>query len=97
MVPDNPTPGRFLKVVPDLVVEIASESTASRDRGEKKAIYERNGVREYWLVDWRSREVTVFGLAGGRFDEGTVSGPTGRAVSSVLAGFEVSVGDLLAH
>ncbi|MGI5861263.1 MAG: Uma2 family endonuclease [Myxococcales bacterium] len=91
------SPGRFLEVVPDLVVEIASESTASRDRGKKKAIYERNGVREYWLVDWRSREVTVFHLVGGRFDEGTVTGPGGRALSSVLAGFEVSVGDLLAH
>jgi Uma2 family endonuclease len=50
-----PKLGEFLKVVPDLVVEVLSQKTASQDRGEKKAIYERNGVREYWLVDPRAR------------------------------------------
>src|SRR3990172_8882761 len=69
-----PEPGKFLRVVPDLVVEIISASTASRDRGEKKAIYERNRVREYWLLDWRTRELTLFNLVGDRFDEGTVWG-----------------------
>ena len=41
--------GRFLRVVPDLVVESLSARTASYDRGEKKAIYETNAVREYWI------------------------------------------------
>ncbi len=36
---------------PDLVVEILSPSTASRDRGLKLRLYERQGVREYWVVD----------------------------------------------
>lgn len=68
-----PEAGTFLRVVPDLVVEILSPSSALRDRGEKKAIYERNGVREYWLVDPRPRQVTVFLLdADGRFDDGAV-------------------------
>jgi Uma2 family endonuclease len=44
-----------LRIVPDLVVEVLSRKTASQDPGEKKAIYERNGVREYWLVDPRTR------------------------------------------
>lgn len=49
-----------LKVVPTLVVEVLSHSTAARDRGEKKAIYERNEVEEYWLVDLVARILTVF-------------------------------------
>ncbi len=36
---------------PDLAVEILSASTAHRDRGAKQQIYERFGVREYWIVD----------------------------------------------
>ena len=36
---------------PDLVVEILSPSTASRDWRDKLDLYERHGVAEYWLVD----------------------------------------------
>lgn len=35
---------------PDLVIEILSPSTETRDRREKKAIYQRYGISEYWLV-----------------------------------------------
>ena len=88
-----PAEGEFLRVAPDLAVEIPSTSTRSRDRGEKKAIYERNGVREYWLVDWRSRELTVFQPADGRYDLGHVFG-AGERASSMVLGAEVAVGDL---
>jgi len=69
---DPPREGEFLKVVPDLVVEILSASTRLRDSGEKKAIYERNGVGEYWLADPRDRQLTVFLSREGRFDSGRV-------------------------
>jgi Uma2 family endonuclease len=90
-----PEEGGFLRVVPDLAVEILSRSTATYDRGEKKAIYERNGVREYWLLDWRARALTIFGLEGGQYDLGTVftEGETARSV--VLQGQEFAVRELL--
>jgi Uma2 family endonuclease len=77
-------PDKFLKVVPDLVVEVLSPSTATRDRGEKKGIYEQNGVREYWLVDTRARTVVVFHAAGGRFDAGSTFEESGVVRSAVL-------------
>jgi Uma2 family endonuclease len=86
-----PEVGKFLGVVPDLVVEVLLTSTASKDRGEKKAIYERNGVREYWLVDSRARSVTVFLLEEARFDLGRRFDETEKFTSSVLAGLDVDV------
>jgi Uma2 family endonuclease len=40
-----------LEGVPDLVVEVASPSTASYDRRQKQDAYARAGVPEYWIVD----------------------------------------------
>ncbi|WP_370729802.1 Uma2 family endonuclease [Fibrella arboris] len=36
---------------PDLIVEILSRSTTSRDRGIKFEDYAAHGVREYWIID----------------------------------------------
>lgn len=38
-------------VAPAFVLEVASESTAHRDMGEKRALYARMGVQEYWRLD----------------------------------------------
>jgi Uma2 family endonuclease len=58
---------RFAQVVnekhataaPDLVVEILSPGTRRRDKGRKRAVYDREGVREYWIVDPETRSITV--------------------------------------
>ena len=44
---------------PDLVIEILSPSTAGRDRTIKLELYERQGVREYWIVDPAENAVDV--------------------------------------
>ena len=43
--------------VPVLAVEILSPSTAARDRGAKRRIYQEAGVAEYWIVDLDARLV----------------------------------------
>ena len=59
---------KTLHGVPDMVAEIFSHSTMKRDRGIKKDIYERNGVREYWMIDpWRET-VEVYLLHDGKYE-----------------------------
>ena len=51
-----------LRVAPELVVEVRSPGSANerRDREVKLALYSRQGVREYGIVDWRARRVQVY-------------------------------------
>lgn len=45
---------------PDLVMEITSPATARRDQREKFLLYEKAGVKEYWIVNPTDKIVTVF-------------------------------------
>ena len=85
----QPRRGQFLKIVPTLVVEILSPATARRDRIDKKKIYEANGVDEYWLVDPRRREITVFHLTAGKYGAGSHFEAHQKLRSEVLTGLEV--------
>jgi Uma2 family endonuclease len=55
------------KGAPDLVVEILSPSTSSKDLHEKFLLYERVGVKEYWIVHPLDRTVMVFRHEGENF------------------------------
>ncbi len=50
------------KKAPDLVVEILSPFTSSKDSVKKFNLYEREGVREYWVVRPDEKTVAVFKL-----------------------------------
>ncbi len=52
---------------PDLAIEIVSTATARRDLTIKKDVYERFGVREYWVVSSRDENIMVFRLKDGRY------------------------------
>lgn len=59
--------GNGVHGVPDLVVEVLSPSTAKNDRSQKKDVYARCGVLEYWLVDPVSKSVEIYRLDGSEF------------------------------
>jgi Uma2 family endonuclease len=91
-----PVRNRFLTIVPDVVVEILSPSTARVDLRVKRDIYERNGVREYRIVDPPRRAVTVL-VAGadGRFTAERIAVGDEPACSTLLPGFAVRPSDLI--
>ena len=74
----------------DLVVEVLSPSTASRDRGVKSELYLAAGVGEVWLIDGSKRTIEIRTPAGTR-----VLGAGEVAASEVLPEFSVKVADLL--
>ena len=57
---------------PDLVVEVLSPGTSKNDRGYKKELYEKSGVKEYWIVDVKLRSVESYLLTDGRYRLGGV-------------------------
>ena len=51
----------------DLIVEVISSATVKRDRIYKKELYERHGIKEYWIVDDERLSVEVYRLAEGKY------------------------------
>ena len=54
--------------VPDMVAEIFSKSTMKRDMTIKKDVYERNGVKEYWIIDPWKETIDVYLLRDGKYE-----------------------------
>jgi Uma2 family endonuclease len=76
--------------VPDLVVEVLSESTEERDRGVKFQDYEAHGVREYWIVEPGEEFLEQYVERGGRYELRMKSG-SGEIESVAIPGFRVPI------
>jgi Uma2 family endonuclease len=93
---DQLTDERYVDVPPDLVVEVSSPSTRRLDLITKRALYEREGVAEYWFVDLEDEVVDVYRLG----DDGHYGAPVtlarGEALSCLAApGLELTVDEVV--
>jgi len=86
--PGQITPSH-IEGAPDVVVEVLSPNTSTKDLREKKALYERAGVKEYVVVDPLEHYAIRFLNGADGFDKGTVFGPDQMLVIDTLAGVEV--------
>ena len=43
-------------------MEVLSPSTEKYDRGEKKELYRQQEIDEYWIVDWKKKQVEIYNL-----------------------------------
>lgn len=75
---------------PDWIVEILSASSAVHDQVRKRALYERHGVREYWLLHPVDRVLTIYRLgADGVYCKPDVQALEGRTPVGVIDGLEI--------
>lgn len=76
---------------PDLVIEILSPATAYYDLRIKKDIYEKSGVKEYWVVDPMQKTIEVFVNKKGKFELISVSKEEDAVKSTLLEGLSISL------
>jgi Uma2 family endonuclease len=76
---------------PDVVVEVLSPNTSTKDLREKKALYERSGVKEYVVVDPLEHYALRFLHGTDGYDKGTVFGADEKLCFATLEGIEVAL------
>lgn len=79
---------------PDLVVEIASPSTSFYDTVKKRDLYQRCGVKEFWLVFPEERAIEVMTLEEGIYREFASAKGEGKVKSKILGGVEADLGGI---
>ena len=52
--------GAFVKIAPDLVIEVLSKSTRTHDKVRKLKVYDTFNVAEYWIVDPENDLVSIY-------------------------------------
>ncbi len=80
-------------VAPELIVEILSsgEKNEQRDKKLKLKLYSLHGVQEYWIVNWRLKEVEVYRREDARLQKVSTLLVSDTLTSPLLPGFECAV------
>lgn len=80
---------------PDLIVEVISKSSVTRDLHEKYQLYEQAGVKEYWIVHPQDKTLVIFLLdANLKYQASKPLTKGDFAKSKVLSGLEIDLNEL---
>ena len=74
--------------IPDLAIEVVSESSRDRDYTEKRDEYWTLGVKEYWIVDAKLAQVLILKRGRAQRTEKTL-GPADTCATKLLPGFKL--------
>lgn len=75
---------RNVRGAPDWIIEVLSPATARHDHLTKRALYERAGVREYWLVHPVDRVITVYVLKDGQYGGPEIADMAGERTPTIF-------------
>lgn len=76
---------------PDLVVEIISPSTLKDDRNDKKDLYAKFQIKEYWIIDPQYASIELFECTEKGYELVGFAVESGKISSKVLEGFELDI------
>jgi len=86
---------RGVRGAPDWVLEVLLPFTASHDQIKKRELYERHGVREYWLIHPIDRVLTIYRLQNGEYGKAEILELSGSTAISILDDVRIEWDDLL--
>jgi len=81
--------------VPDMIVEVLSPSNAYYDLVVKKKIYEKCGVREYWIVDPIQNTLDLYVLHNNKFQHKIQIEKKGKIPSEIFPDLELQLETIL--
>ena len=79
---------------PEIVVEVLSPWNEKMDKQRKLNLYEKAGVKEYWIVDSDSECVDVYVHNGVKFDTRVYYNPSSTITSAVFNDFKINTADI---
>ena len=80
---------------PDMIVEILSPSNRKKDLFDKFFLYQRSGVREYWIADPEVKTITVYLMQqDGEYDDGKVYQTGQKIPVHTLNGHLIDLNDI---
>ncbi|MBF0344346.1 MAG: Uma2 family endonuclease [Nitrospirae bacterium] len=84
----------WIRGVPDMVCEIVSKGSHTKDTLTKKEIYERYKVPEYWIILPEFETIEVLIIEGDKYKLFSTSEGEGIVKSKVIEGLEIDVNDV---
>jgi len=87
--------GHFV-VAPELMVEVLSSGAKNHERDKKFKLkqYSLHGVQEYWIVNWRLKEVEVYRRENASLQKMSTLGVNDKLTSPLLPGFDCAISSL---
>ena len=81
---------------PDITVEILSPSTSYKDHTEKLLLYEKYGVKEYWIINPDAKYAMIYRLEGVKYDKPQYLTENDIFESSALEGLKIDLSEIWA-
>ncbi|KJR41386.1 restriction endonuclease [Candidatus Magnetoovum chiemensis] len=84
----------WIRGAPDMVCEIVSKGSFTKDTVTKKDIYEHYKVPEYWIVIPELETIEIFTIEGDRYGIYSYAEENGIVTSKVIEGLQIDIKDV---